>query len=308
MLSPTLFNLYTHDIPPPTQPNTRILAYADDITVITQHPKHEIAAEQGQDYINILEDWLTTNRLKVSETKSTVTLVTPYNQEYNTHPHITLYGTPITLSQNPTILGVTYDNGMTFKTHTDNINTKAKSRLNVLRALSHTTYGHSKEDITTTYKQYIRPILTYAHTAWQPDLARVHRTKLQTTQNTALRIATCCTATSPQGHLHDETHVLPLKYHWDMRGTHIYNSTVDPNHPLHHMQAPTRTRRQIHNTPATHYRTLTDSLPPARDGESFRGRVHTHFAREGVASHWKQHAPAQEAAGRGSRGAAPPPG
>ena len=69
-----------------------------------------------------------------------------------------------------------------------------------------------------------------------------------------------------------------------MRGTHIYNATVDPDHPLHYMQDPTQTRRHIHNTPATHYRNLTDSLPPAQDGESFRRRVHTHFTREGVNS------------------------
>ena len=40
------------------------------------------------------------------------------------------------------------------------INTKAKTRLNVLRALTNTTFGQSKEDITLVYKQYIRSILT----------------------------------------------------------------------------------------------------------------------------------------------------
>ena len=68
---------------------------------------------------------------------------------------------------------------MTFKHYTDAINTKVKNRLNVLRSLTHTTYGHSKEDITTLYKQYIRPILTYAHTAWQPDTSQTHLSKLE---------------------------------------------------------------------------------------------------------------------------------
>jgi len=66
---------------------------------------------------------------------------------------------------------MTYDNKMKFTTHIDNINTKAKTRLNVLRALTNTTFGQSKEDITLVHKQYIRPILTYGQPAWQPHTA-----------------------------------------------------------------------------------------------------------------------------------------
>ena len=163
---------------------------------------------------------------------------------------------------------------MTFKQHTDTINTKAKTRLNVIRALTHTTYGHSKEDIRTTYKQFIRPILTYAHTAWQPDTAKTHINRLQTTQNTALRIATGCTNTTPIQHLHDETEVLPLRSHMDMRGTHAFTSTLSNTHPLHYMQTPTHTARHIHNTPAEHYRSLYQSLPPCPQGLSERAHIH----------------------------------
>ena len=155
VLSPTLFNLYMHDIPQPAHPDTHILSYADDISIYTQHPKPETAATQLQHYINTLEQWLVTNRLKVSTTKSTLTLLTPWAQEYSTKPTVTLHSTPIPYADTPTILGVTLDRGMTFRQHTDHINTKAKTRLNVLRALTNTSYGHSKEHITTVYKQFI---------------------------------------------------------------------------------------------------------------------------------------------------------
>ena len=87
VLSPTLFNLFTHDIPTPTQPNTHTMTYADDITIISQHPKHETAATHIQQYITDLEQWLAQNRLKVSANKSSVTLIPPYNREYTTHHH-----------------------------------------------------------------------------------------------------------------------------------------------------------------------------------------------------------------------------
>ena len=162
---------------------------------------------------------------------------------------------------------------MTFKPHTTDINAKAKHRFNVLKALTKTTYGHSKEDITTLYKQFIRPILTYSHTAWAPDTAITHLDKLQTTQNTALRIATGCTRSTPITHLHDETLVLPLKEHMDMRGTHFFSSITDPFHPLHFMQTPRPTPRNIHTS-----QTLPQSLhlPPTNSPAHHTTFIHTH--------------------------------
>ena len=102
------------------------------------------AAAHLQEYIYTLEEWLQTKRLKVSPTKSTLTLVTPWNKECATQPTVTLNNTPIPYTNTPTTLGVTYERDMTFGHHTDNINTKTKTRLNVLRALTNTSFGHSK--------------------------------------------------------------------------------------------------------------------------------------------------------------------
>jgi len=284
VLSPTLFNLYLHDLPTPTNASVNTLTYADDVTIISQHHRHETAANNLQTYIHSLENWLETNRLKVSANKSSLTLITPYNVEYNTHPNITLNNTPLPINNTPKILGVTLDRGMTFKHHINDINNKAKNRLNVMRALTHTTYGHSKEDTTTLYKQFIRPILTYAHTAWSPDTANTHIHKLQRTQNAALRIATGCTRTTPTTHLHEETRVLPLASHMDMRGTHFYTSTLSPSHPLHYIQNERRTPRNIHTTPATYYRHLYTSLPDTPLNTSLQKHIHTTFTDRALSS------------------------
>jgi len=75
VLSPTPFKLYMHDIPLSTHPDTHILSYAEDITIFSQHPKPKTAAAHLQEYIYTLEEWLQTNRLKVSPTKSKLTLI-----------------------------------------------------------------------------------------------------------------------------------------------------------------------------------------------------------------------------------------
>ena len=185
------------------------------------------------------------------------------------------------------MLGVTYDRGVTFGPHTTRVNAKAKPRLNVLRALTNTTFGHSKEDITQVYKQFIRPILTYAHPAWHPDIAVSHVRKLQIMENSALRIATGCTQTTPIHHLQHETQVLPLDQHLRMRGTHIYSSTADPSHPLLHLRtAPARRPRAYppHTTPAKFYQDLHDSLPPLPEGITLGTHIHTTFTQRAIAT------------------------
>ena len=61
-----------------------------------------------------------------------------------------------------------------------------------------------------------------------------------------------------------------------MRDTHIYTSTVDPHHPIHFMQNPTQTRRNIHLTP------LHNTLPPVQDDRSVRTPIHTEMTRRAL--------------------------
>ena len=83
-----------HDIPTPTQQKTHSMSYADDLTILSKHPKHETAATQLQDYIHTLKPCLTNNRMKVSTNKSSLTLVKPHNAKYRTQPQVTLNNAP----------------------------------------------------------------------------------------------------------------------------------------------------------------------------------------------------------------------
>ena len=109
--------------------------------------------------------------------------------------------------------------------------------------------------------------------------------KHQVTHNTALRITTGCTNTTPLHHLHHETQVLPLKQHMDMRGTHQYTSTAYPAHPLHHLRSAPRKpprSRPPHKTPASYYSAHLTSLPPTPDDITLRTHIHTVYTRRTI--------------------------
>src|SRR5579864_564844 len=56
--------------------------------------------------------------------------------------------------------------------------------------------------------------------------------KLQTVQNTALRVATGCTADTNMNHFHQETKVLPLKDHCNLHSSKLKQKAASSNHPL----------------------------------------------------------------------------
>ena len=152
VLSPTLFNIFMADLPTPTHPAVSIASYADDLTIVSQHYKVDVAAENLQGYIHQLEDWLTLNRMEVSAQKSSITLLTPHTGEFRQEPVITLGGAVVPVNPTTKVLGVTVDRGMTFRPHTRDVNARAKPRLNVMKALSSTTFGHQKEAQAQLFK------------------------------------------------------------------------------------------------------------------------------------------------------------
>ena len=73
-----------------------------------------------------------------------------------------LNGTDIPQVNNSKLLGIMLDPMFIFSAHSAAIARKASSRLNVLRAMSSTSFGHDKECLSITFKSLIRPFFDYA--------------------------------------------------------------------------------------------------------------------------------------------------
>ena len=125
-----------------------------------------------------------------------------------------------------------------------------------MKAFTSTTFGHPHESLTALYRQFVRPVLTYASMAWTPDLVESHMEVMQQTQNAALCITTVCIQVIQGAHLYAETKVLPLKSHLEMRRTQFVAAYANPDHPRHHLQEPAPTPHHIQRIPASVYRPL----------------------------------------------------
>ena len=134
--------LSTHT--PSTPANINIMSYAKYFTITSTHNDIHTATAQLQIYLNTLQTWFDSNRLKVAPTKSTFTLLTNYTKEHQHTPQLRLDNTAIPHKHSTKVLGVTYDTSLSFKDHIHDIKQKCTHRLNTLRTLTETDFGPRK--------------------------------------------------------------------------------------------------------------------------------------------------------------------
>ena len=136
VLSPTLFNTYTADIPTTTAP-VQVMLYADDITITSTHTSMSAARKYIQPYLHKVYDWTQHNNLIINADKTTCTLFTSDPAEYNSNLGLNNKALPMALHLK--VLGLTLDPKLTYKAHIQNIATQAQKLLQDIKALIGTT-------------------------------------------------------------------------------------------------------------------------------------------------------------------------
>jgi len=109
------------------------------------------------------------------------------------------------------LLGVIFDNHLTWKPHIDYIVDKSKKCLNVIRCVSGTSWGSNKSIIITIYKAIILSLFDYCCFAYS-NAAVSNTKKLDTIQYKSLLLATGGLKGTSLNALLGECGELPLAY------------------------------------------------------------------------------------------------
>ena len=231
VLSPTLFNIYTSDLPPPSAP-VQVMAYADDITITATHTSTSAARKYIQPYLHKVFCLDKTKQPLIKYRQNNFTLFTPVPAEYTSNLDLTINNKALPMATHPKVLGLTLDPKLTYSTHIHNISVQAHKPLQIIKALTTTGWGNQKETLMATYKAVMRPALEYASSVWSPIASSTSINKLQVMQNAALRTTGCTQDTNIQ-HLHDKTLALPIHKHLQFHASQYKQKTQHPSHPLH---------------------------------------------------------------------------
>ena len=205
VLSPTLFNIYTSDLPPPSAP-VQVMAYADDITITSTHTSTS-AAKKIHTTIPTLKvfAWTKRNNLLLNPDKTTCTLFTPDPAEYTSNLDLTINKQSTTHGNAPKGSG-SYLRPKTHiqHTHPQHLSTSTQNSTNHKSTPLQQDGVNRRRTLMATYKAVMRPTLEYASSVWSPIASSTSINKLQVMQNAALRTVTGCTQDTNIQHLHDE--------------------------------------------------------------------------------------------------------
>ena len=230
VLSPVLFNLYMSTMPAPPG-NIVLVTYADDSNILNSGPKIKPIVSDINSYLNTLDGWFKSRNLFISPSKSSATLFTTDSKEVSVELGVEISGEKVPTVKKPKILGITFDNLLSFREHTKNLKTNIQSRNNILKALAGTTWGKEKETIVNTYKATGQSLLNYCCPIWTPALSATSWKELQVAQNSALRTATGCHIMTDSDHLHTETKVMQVRPHCEMLSKQFLLATQKSGHP-----------------------------------------------------------------------------
>ena len=189
VLSPTLYNMFTADLPAPRYTDSLTIQYADDVTQLARARCTDLLTDYIQRELTTTSLWELKWRILSHPEKATVTY---FNVKRRDRPRqLSLYKNinvanpvPIPVRDRNKVLGLTIDNKLNFKNHITQkvaIAAAALSSLERFRDSSVKTKLH-------LYKAFILPLLTYCPLALSLS-APTNILRLQRIQNRAIRFA-----------------------------------------------------------------------------------------------------------------------
>lgn len=246
-LSPTLFNLYTSDIP--TSPYTHIAQFADDTAIFMSHHSVSHICNKIQMHLKNIEDWSLKWKIKLNPSKSTAkifslrTFATPTPLQINNN---TIPWTPY--NQTVKYLGLNFDTRLTWKSHIATKIQQTKIKLIQLKPLLNHKSSLSLNNAIALYKTIIRPLMLYACPIWT-NASQTNINKIQIMQNKFLRLATHAPWFISNDQLHRELHLPTINHHIAHLSNNFYSNISSINQIAHYNLAtlnefPTRIRNR----------------------------------------------------------------
>ena len=113
-----------------------------------------------QQNLNKIEHWATNNGFKFSKSKTQCVHFCQLRKQHDDLV-LTLYGSPIPVVQEYKYLGLIFDKKLSFIPHIKYLKAKCLKSLNILKVLSHTTWGADRITLLQLYRSLIRSKLDY---------------------------------------------------------------------------------------------------------------------------------------------------
>ena len=211
VLSCTLFMVAIDDVIAALPSGVHSTLYVDDLCIYASGNSLNMIERKLQIAINHLEKWCDKTGFVFSPSKSVAMHICRKRLCPRMAHQLTLNQTPIPQKDSHTFLGMKIDNKLNWDSHIKDIKIQCSKKLDLLKHLSHTTWGADLKTLTRLYLMLIKPKIDYGLEAYSSANEKT-LAKLEPIQNNALRIATGAFRSSPIASLQTISGIKPLVY------------------------------------------------------------------------------------------------
>jgi hypothetical protein len=144
--------LYINDIFKNIPKPTKHLLFADNCHIYCSGQNNKTSVEILQNSLNILQDWSYKTGFKFSASKSQCIA---FHTSPKANLQLYLNNFPIPSCKTLRILRLIFDNKLKWTQHIKELKNTCKTRMNIIKSLSHYTRGSSMKSLNTVYKSLI---------------------------------------------------------------------------------------------------------------------------------------------------------
>jgi len=149
---------------------TRVIAFADDLLVLTRGKCTLDAENYANQDLQKIENWAMENKRHFNENESKVLLVTTKTSGDNRTLNIYLNNNHLEQVSELKYLGIYSDSRFSFDRHVDYITGKCTPITNMLAKSAKLKWGMGHQALKVIYSGAIEPILTYGEPIWEKAL------------------------------------------------------------------------------------------------------------------------------------------
>ena len=167
VLSTTLFSIKINDIVKCIGNLTDCSLYVDDFCICYRSKSMATIERQLQQNLNKIENWATSNGFKFSKSKTQCVHFCQLRKQHD-DPVLHLYGSPIPVVEESKFLGILFDRKLSFIPHIKYLKAKCLKALNLLKVLSHTSWGADRTTLLKLYGSLVRSKFDYGCIIYTP--------------------------------------------------------------------------------------------------------------------------------------------
>lgn len=205
VLSPVLYNIYTYDVP--IDPDCNIVQFADDTAFFRSHRCAKSIMKSLEKYGRTLHRYFKLWKISINSSKSQSIFFTNRRTKQIPQRNLHIFGDEIQWEpEHVKYLGVLLDKKLTFRDHTSYILKKSTAAIRTLYSLLNRKSKLMRDCKLLLYKVAIRPIVTYAAPILNM-MAKIHKRRLQTSQNKAIKMILDAHWRTSTDQIHDEANI-----------------------------------------------------------------------------------------------------